>query len=329
VASAVKFDHDQDNGADGASTVTVNGISVDSSQSPASVRQANGLNGRPVSPAKIATMSLPDIIRNDVLPLPQLVYLLLQVGAAAMSCPVEMEFAMDVVENERSGQREVRFSILQMRALAKAFKQTVPKLTMNEVPSAEVTACFSRQALGHGIINGITDIVYIKPDGFDPAKTQEIADQVGQLTSKLHAAKKPYVLIGPGRWGTHNPFLGVPVSWDQISGAACIVETELGPGQFSIPSQGSHFFQNITSFDIFYFTVNSFSGEGGVNYQWLNKCEDLTEIGAARHISLKSPIQVVVDGVSRCGVVMLPGHDWSIFVDQANAFLDLANLPCA
>lgn len=155
---------------------------------------------------------------------------------------------------------------------------------MNEAPAAGTTLCYSMQALGHTVnpgmiinlrgaqpnfVEDIKDVVYVSREGFDASKTKLIAEQIGKVTQSLHKAKRPYILIGPGRWGTVTHNLGIPVTWQQIwyavylllfiinfrfSGAACIVETKLGSGT-NVPSQGTHFFQNITSFDIPYFTV--------------------------------------------------------------------------
>jgi len=244
---------------------------------------------------------------------------------------VEMEFSVDFIENpSRKGDMLAQFAILQVRAMAASKEQFVPKLSMNEIPTTNTNLCYSRQALGHGVISDIQHVVYVSMQQFNINNTIEVAKQIENVTKKLHEEKKPYILIGPGRWGTASPHLGIPVTWQQISGAGCIVETALGDGQ-NVPSQGSHFFQNITSFDIPYFTIGANGESGEVNYEWLEKFDKArtTSIGCVRLLDLENPVQVVVDGVSRCGVVMLPEYNYEVFVDQANAFLDMANLPCA
>jgi len=307
--------------------VNVHGIPVNYVRS-----LANGQNDKNGAPVRLAQLTLDDVIKNEVIPFSRILSLLLKLGSTAMSCPVEMEFAVDFEPQNENGSDAVvmKFALLQMRAMASALKYYVPTLSTNDIPAVGTTLCYSMQALGHCLNPDIKDVVFVSRNGFDPSKTKEIANQIGQITQRLHQAKRAYILIGPGRWGTASPNLGVPVSWQQICGAGCIVETPLGPGGGSAPSQGTHFFQNITSFDIPYFTITGDNG-GNVDYDWLEKQDSNTvqTVGCVKHLSLDKPLQVVVDGISRCGAVMLPDHSYQVFVAQANAFLDMANLPCA
>lgn len=168
-----------------------------------------------------------------------------------------------------------------------------------------MTISYSNQTLGHGHIQDIWDIIYIPPDGLGRHQTRDIAIQIAKLTQKLHEEKRKYILIGPGRWGTCNSEMGVPVTWQDIRGAVCIVEMPLPDGSTCVPSQGSHFFQNITSFNVMYFTIDKNSG---VNHKWLSRqiCSS-PDGGCVRHIPLNEPIEVVADGNTRCGVIMQPG----------------------
>jgi hypothetical protein len=160
--------------------------------------------------------------------------------------------------------------------------------------------------LGHGVFEEICDVVYVREDTFNRALTRDIADEIGAINSQLRDEGRRYVLIGPGRWGSADWRLGIPVLWGQISNVSCIVETDLKDLRVS-PSQGSHFFQNITSFGIGYFTVHSNDPGGFLNFKWLESCPVEEETEHVRLVRFKEPLDIAVDSRTALGVVMKEG----------------------
>jgi hypothetical protein len=161
-------------------------------------------------------------------------------------------------------------------------------------------------ALGHGHIGDIRDIVYVDRQTFDRSKSAETAAEIGTLNARLAEAGRPYLLIGPGRWGSADPWLGIPVRWTQISRARCIVETEL-PDIKVEPSQGTHFFQNITSFGVSYFTVSG-SGPGAfIDETWLAAQPVESKTTHVRHLAFDRPLDVAANSKTGHGVVLKPG----------------------
>jgi hypothetical protein len=167
--------------------------------------------------------------------------------------------------------------------------------------------CVSSQALGHGTFADLRDIIYVRQDTFTRQATRQIADEIGAINVELKAQNRPFILMGPGRWGSADPRLGIPVSWGQISKVSCIVETPLTDLRVS-PSQGSHFFQNITSFGIGYFTINSDSDASFLNTAWLDAREAAVSTRHIRHVVFDEPLDVFVDSSTGIGAVMKPGH---------------------
>ncbi|MFC1573261.1 histidine kinase, partial [Candidatus Eisenbacteria bacterium] len=143
---------------------------------------------------------------------------------------------------------------------------------------------------------------------FDRGKTSDIAEEIGHINSQLKQEDRPYLLIGPGRWGSADHWLGVPVTWAQISGVRCIVETDLEDMKVT-PSQGSHFFQNITSFGIGYFTVGSAEETTSLDRKWLDEQNATATSEHVRHLRFDTPLEIVVDSRTRGGVVLKPGHN--------------------
>jgi hypothetical protein len=160
--------------------------------------------------------------------------------------------------------------------------------------------------LGNGVTDNIKDIVLVNINNFDRGKSKEVAYEISKLNTKLTEQKKPYLLIGLGRWGSLDPWLGIPVTWDQISGAATIVES--GFPDFNVtPSQGSHFFQNITSFKVGYFTVNSFIKVGYINWQWLLEQTAVEELNFTKHLHFNKSLSIMINGHMNKGVITKPG----------------------
>ncbi len=160
-------------------------------------------------------------------------------------------------------------------------------------------------ALGNGVIDDIHDIIYVKPESFDSAHTKEMTEIISKLNSQFTKNGGNYILVGPGRWGSNDPWLGIPVKWAQISAARLIVES--GLKHFHIdPSQGTHFFQNLTSFNVGYFTINPYLNEGHYDLDFLDKQEAVYEDQFIRHVRFNEPLTIKIDGSKKMGVVMKP-----------------------
>ncbi len=233
------------------------------------------------------------LLVGKTLPFNDLIRKILPLAEETAACPVELEFAVD---RHPSGQ--YRLCLLQMRAMVVPEGET--KVLPEELNAPEVILA-SEHGLGHGTKNDIADIVFIKPDDFQLAKTRTIALEVEKINKSLQAAKRPYLLIGFGRWGSSDPWLGVPVDWGQISGARVIVETSSG-NLNPDPSQGSHFFHNLISFGVFYLTIRG-KGNNRIDWDWLNQQTTVQETGFLKHVGLSYPLQVRMDGLAGLGVI--------------------------
>jgi hypothetical protein len=217
-----------------------------------------------------------------------------------MNNPVEIEFAVNL--NPPPGKPKI-FSMLQIRPIVQ--NRDLINVDLDALDKSNLIL-YSPSALGNGIFNGIKDIVYIKADAFDPAKTLEIAQELEKINQRFIKKENNYILIGPGRWGSSDSWLGIPVKWPQISAAKIIVEA--GQDNYKIdPSQGTHFFQNLTSFKVAYITVNEYMHEGFINYKFLDKIPAVYESTMVRHVRTGNPIQAVVDGHNRTGVIAKEG----------------------
>lgn len=248
----------------------------------------------------IRVVTFAPILKHKIFPLPEILDLLLDIGAWGMGTPVEIEFAvnLDVPKGERK-----EFAMLQMRPMV--LSREIEELMIGEIKEADLI-CQSSQVLGNGAMNGIYDIVVVDINKFERGKSKEVAMEVSKLNSKLLTERKPYLLLGVGRWGSLDPWLGIPVTWDQISGASVIVEAGFKDFQVT-PSQGSHFFQNLTSFRVGYFTVNSIDHLGFIDWDWLNNQSAIEELNYTRHLRFDRPISVRINGHENRGVILKPG----------------------
>jgi CheY-like chemotaxis protein len=251
------------------------------------------------SRAGLRIVSFAPILRNKTFPLPRIIELLMDMGNWGMGTPVEMEFAVRM--SVPAGQLK-EFALLQLRPLG--LSKDASPLEIEDV-SKDRLICRSNQVLGNGITGDIYDIVYVDVERFKRAKSRDAAFEVMHFNEKLVAQHKPYLLIGVGRWGSLDPWLGIPVKWDQISGARVIVEAGFKDMEVD-PSQGSHFFHNITSFRISYFTVNSMTQDGFVDWEWLRANPVLEEKEFVRHICLTQPIVAKVNGHQNKGIILKP-----------------------
>jgi len=239
------------------------------------------------------------VLKHNIFPLADILDLILEMGTWGMGTHVEIEFAVNM--NVPEG-RPKEFAMLQIRPLV--LNLEAEELDVDNVGKEDLI-CESRQVLGNGAIKDIYDLVMVDIDKFDRSKSSEVAAELGTFNTKLLAQKRPYVLIGVGRWGSLDPWLGIPVTWDQISGAGVIVES--GFKDFNVtPSQGSHFFQNITSFRIGYFTVNSLEKVGFIDWEWLSRQKAVEETDYIRHLQFNDPINVRINGHKNKGIIIKP-----------------------
>jgi hypothetical protein len=238
------------------------------------------------------------ILKNDIFPLPELLDSLQKLGADALGRPVEIEFAVGM----GSPTEPSELGFLQMRPLT--YSRENGDLVIESVEPSKIL-CRSSHVLGNGRIEDIQDVVFVDYESFHRSNSLEVAEIVARLNVQLVRTKTPYILIGVGRWGSKDPWLGIPVTWDQVSGARVIVETGFRDLRIT-PSQGSHFFQNLTTFRIAYFTVNPDLGEGQVDWSWLAAQPPLARIGSVRHIHCKAPFSVAISGASGAGVILKP-----------------------
>jgi len=248
---------------------------------------------------KVITFS--NILNHNVFPLAEILQLCLDVGQKEMNKPIEIEFAVEL--SHEKGQPTI-FNLLQIRPIVDN-KETMEE-DLSLVPESDVII-YSRSALGNGVMNTIQDLVYVRPDRFDPAANSRIAQRVGELNDRFLKEKRNYILVAPGRWGSSDPWLGIPVKWPQISAARLIVESGLENYRID-PSQGTHFFQNLTSFRVGYFTVNPYIRDGIFDVNYLNAREAFHEDEFLRHIRFEKPVVVKIDGKRNIGLVMKEGR---------------------
>lgn len=237
------------------------------------------------------------VLRYGLFPLAGVLTAVLEIGREGMGCPVEMEFCVDLSFDRGS---RPRFAILQLRPMSAREEVVNVRITAEELAKA---FCVSSRALGNRLERGITELLFVKPDAFDPAQTPEIARQIGQLNGILMKAGCKYVLIGPGRWGSADRWLGMPVDWTDICGVSAIIETA-HPKLNAEPSQGSHFFHNLISLGINYLTVDETQGDR-IDWQWLTSLPLTAETPFVARVSLDSPLTLKVDGRQSQGVLIV------------------------
>jgi len=301
------------------------------------------------SPPGIPVVTMSNLLADPVINLKEIISTLLKLGSEGFACPVELEWALTLSETP---DRPHRFSILQIRPMSN-WRNDV-HFGVDRLPSPDSTICACTKALGNGRVENVRDIVFVPR--FEPQKSQEIVDEISIFNKILASEKRPYVLIAPGRFGTRDPKRGIPLSWQSINGVACLVETELEGLSFA-PSEGTHFFQNITSFGIGYLNISS-KDLGSVDYSWLLKLwetqqDQIKQFSQSqssngksngnhaatapphisylksfpathhvKHVTFDKPLEIAIDGKTGCAVVMKPDQHLSMVL-QMNAFLTL------
>jgi len=252
-----------------------------------------------ISRSGVRLITFSPILKNKIFPLPQILEHLLDLGSWGMGSAVEIEFAVNM--STAPGEKK-HFGVLQMRPLV--VNQEDEDLNFEVVPKNKIL-CKSNEVLGNGIIKDIYDIVYVDFNKFDRAKSREVAMEVSQFNSKLVDEGRPYLLIGVGRWGTLDPWLGIPVTWSQISGAKVIVEAGM-KNMIVEPSQGSHFFQNLTSFSIGYFTVNTNNKLSKLDWDWLHLQPKDESRNYVNHLRLSEPLTIKMNAHENLGIILKP-----------------------
>jgi CheY-like chemotaxis protein len=241
------------------------------------------------------------VLKHGVFPLADILALLLDIGRRGMNRAAEIEFAVRL-SPDRSLPHE--FGFLQMRPLV--LSKETDQLNVDEI-HPERLLCRSPQVLGNGVLDQLHDLVVVDFHRFDRSRSRAAAAEVARFNAQLAAEGRPYALIGVGRWGSTDPWLGIPVRWDEIAGARVIVEA--GFKDFRVtPSQGSHFFQNLTSFQVGYFTVNADVGEGFVDWQWIAAQPSAGEWGLVRHLRFAEPLVVKMNGRRNEGIIYKPAR---------------------
>ena len=242
-------------------------------------------------------ISFSGVLQNGVFPLPEVIRRVLRYGADEMRRPVEIEFAVNL-HADRSGE----FYLLQIRPMVD--NRMSIDADLSTIPD-DTCLLRSDNAIGHDVSNDICDIIYVKTDGYNQQDNQKIAIETSAINSRLLSEGRHCIYIGPGRWGSSDPWLGIPVKWPDISAAKVIVEAGLGNYQVD-PSQGTHFFQNLTSLGVSYLTINAFKGEGIYDEATLNAMPAVEETDHLRHVRFAQPLTVMVDGLHRQAVVTKP-----------------------
>jgi CheY-like chemotaxis protein len=239
------------------------------------------------------------ILKYDVFPLTAILRDILEAGQKSMGSPVEIEFAVNFdVENKKPP----IFAFIQIRPIVISKEQSQISWDEKDFPQDKIMLK-SNEALGNGVFENIKDIVYVHPETFDSAKTVDIAREIGIINEKLKDS--PYILIGPGRWGTQDRWLGIPVYWSEISNVKTMVETALEDYNIK-PSQGTHFFQNIISRGIGYINVKLNKKDSFLDWSWLNRQKPKQKLNYVKHIALSTPLLIKLDGINGRALILKP-----------------------
>jgi CheY-like chemotaxis protein len=256
-------------------------------------------------------ITFPSLLKWKTAPIPELLTKVLTMGEDALGCPVEIEFAVNLYKDQN---KKHEFCLLQIKPMVIGGLDRVQKfdsLNKNDI------ICSSSIALGNGVIDNLQNIVIVDPKVFDAAHTQTIAKDIEHINSKMPNGEK-FILIGPGRWGSADPWLGIPVNWDQISNAKVIIE--VGMDSFPVdPSFGSHFFQNVTSMRIGYFTINHKKEMDRLNMKWIDEQPVNSVTKYTKWIHLDRPVTVTIDGQTGEGAIIKPLDEAQEIMDEHEA----------
>jgi hypothetical protein len=246
-----------------------------------------------------------NILKYDHIPLAKAIEIILDVGKEALGSPIEIEFAVDLNKDENG---RATFYLLQIKPIvgsAEDYQIDQQKLNKDNI------VLFAEKSMGNGKIDDIQDVIYVDPDKFDKTRTCEMVAEIDKLNYKMRQEGRKYVLIGPGRWGTRDRFIGIPVAWPQISNAKVIVEMSLEDFPLDA-SLGSHFFHNVTSMNVGYFTVQHSSGKDIIDWEVLKRQRVINKTNFFNHIRFNDPLTIVMDGKKRMSVITWDNHDIKI-----------------
>lgn len=250
-------------------------------------------------PGGYPVLTFAHILKHNLVPLPELLSEILDMGRRGLGSPVEVEFAANLPEDEHD---KVQLSLLQIRPMA---WDPVDDDVVVEKSDRKNARLYSQNALGTNKTREIPDIVYVKPDAFDPGRTVEMVSEIRGINAGLLNAKRKYLLVGPGRWGSADRWLGIPVNWRDISGVGVIVETTIETLNAD-PSQGSHFFHNLTSLGISYITLSR-GGQDFIDLDWLAALPAVNETEHIRHVRPDTPLVMRIDGKNSRAVLLEKG----------------------
>ncbi len=251
---------------------------------------------------KVVTFA--NVLNHGVFPLAEIVDFMLTTGQYAMGRPVEIEYAGNINPDAMRSDKKGTIYWLQIRPIVDT-KEMLDDSVM-EVEDKDLILR-SETALGHGMMDNVKHIVYVKPSTFNSASNPETAQEIEKINKDFTSRNLPYILIGPGRWGSSDPALGIPVKWAQITGARLIVESAL-PGYRIEPSQGTHFFQNLTSFGVGYFTIDQPGNQGMIDMEWLDAQPSVYESDKIRIVEVPEPLSIAINGRKSKGIVVKPGY---------------------
>ncbi len=243
-------------------------------------------------------VSFAGILKYRSFPIASIIQDLLKLGQEIMNTPIEIEFAGNL---NKPQDKLPEFSLLQIRPIVEGAEQEDVHIDSKAIETALI---YSNQAMGNGKFEDLYDLVYIKPDAFNPAETAKMAQLLGDLNREFTEADTGYVLLVAGRLGSSDPWLGIPTAWNQISHARVIIETGLENFQVE-PSQGTHFFQNLTSLHNAYMTINPSRNDGIFRIEQLQELNSVYEDGFFRHVRVREPLNIVIDGKSGHGLISL------------------------
>jgi hypothetical protein len=245
-------------------------------------------------------VNFPNILKHNYFPLGEILSDILDICMKAMGVPVEIEFAIKL-SNDVTKESHV-FYLLQIRPMniqIEAIQIDPHKLQNDEL------LLFSSHAMGNGIIDNIQDVIVFNPEKFDNTKTEIMQQEIEKFNEKLKEEQRKYLLIGPGRWGSRDRFLGIPVLWSQISNARAIVE--VGMEGFNVDaSQGTHFFHNLMSMNVGYFSVSNDKKDEFLALNWLLQQNKLATGDFFYHIRFDSPLEIIIDGKNGLAAIKKP-----------------------
>jgi hypothetical protein len=244
-------------------------------------------------------LNFANILKYEYVPLARALALIMDVGKEALGSHVELEYAVDL---DKADNGKPSFFILQIKPMMGSGGE----YTFNtEGLERDDMIIYAERSMGNGKVDDITDMIYVDPERFDKMRTREIAAQIEQFNRKMVKANRKYILIGPGRWGTRDPFIGIPVKWAQISNARVIVETSLD--EFPLDaSLGSHFFHNVTSMNVGYFSIQHDSSTSFIQWDVLAEQKVIEDTGFVKHIRFREPVCIMMDGKKRISIILNP-----------------------